>query len=299
MSRRCAKCVAGPDTTLDLAALACRPRSRKPNRRKDGAMIPIDLEGRKALVTGGDTGLGAATVKSLAQAGAEVAIAYRDASDAAESVAKVAKGFGTKVAIVPLADVANHADVATLFQWMDHEFGGVDILINNAGIDGPRALCVEADPSAWRHVLDVDLTGAFYCAKEAVARMRKQGRGVIVNTTSVHEFIPWAGYSAYTSAKAGLSMLSKTLAQEVAAFGLRVLAVAPGAIKTPINAKVWEDPEGLTDIGQKIPLGRIGEPDEIGQVIAFLCSDLASYITGITVAVDGGMLLYPDFRHGG
>jgi len=262
-------------------------------------MIPIDLNGRKALITGGDSGLGAATAKSLAQAGADIAIAYRDGPQAAERVAAEAKAFGGKAAIVRLADVAKQADVTTLFQWMNQEFDGIDILVNNAGTDGPRALCVDSDPAAWRRVIDVDLVGSFHCAREALARMRKRGRGVIINTTSVHEFIPWAGYSAYTSAKAGLSMFSKTLAQEVAGLGIRVIAVAPGAIKTPINADVWQDPKGLADLDAKIPLRRIGEPDEIGHAIAFLCSDLASYITGITVAVDGGMLLYPDFRHGG
>ena len=148
-------------------------------------------------------------------------------------------------------------------------------------------------------MLETDLYGPYYGAREAIERMRKQERGVIVNTTSVHEFIPWAGYSAYTSAKAALSMFSKTLAQEVAAAGIRIIAVAPGAIKTPINANVWQDPKGLTDLDKKIPMGRVGEPDEIGHAIAFLCSDLAGYMTGITVTVDGGMLLYPDFREGG
>jgi NAD(P)-dependent dehydrogenase (short-subunit alcohol dehydrogenase family) len=262
-------------------------------------MIPIDLKGRKALITGGDSGLGAATAKSLAQAGADIAIAYRDGPKAAESVAAAARAFGVKVAIIRLADVANQADVTALFQWMDQEFGGIDILVNNAGTDGPRALCMDSDPAVWRRVIDVDLIGAFYCAREAAARMRKPKRGVIINTTSVHEFIPWAGYSAYTSAKAGLSMFNKTLAQEVASLGIRVIAVAPGAIKTPINANVWQDLKGLADLDAKIPMGRIGEPDEIGHAIAFLCSDLASYMTGITVPIDGGMLLYPDFRHGG
>ena len=262
-------------------------------------MIPIDLKGRTALITGGESGLGAATAKSLAQAGADIAITYHDTPQAAEAVAATAKTFGVKTAVVHFADVANQSDVAALFQWMDQEFGGVDILVNNAGIDGVRALCAESDPAVWRRVLDVDLVGAYNCAREAVARMSKKGRGVIINTTSVHEFIPWAGYSAYTSAKAGLSMFSKTLAQEVAAQGIRVIAIAPGAIKTPINASVWQDPKGLADLDAKIPMGRIGEPDKIGHAIAFLCSDLAGYITGITVAIDGGMLLYPDFRHGG
>ncbi len=262
-------------------------------------MIPIDLKGRRALITGGDSGLGAATAKSLAQAGADIAIAYRGEPQNAEGVATEARAFGSKVAIVQLADVASESDVTSLFKWMDQEFDGLDILVNNAGIDGHRASCADADPSEWRRVIDVDLIGPFRCAREAVARMRKQGRGVIINTTSVHEFIPWAGYSAYTSAKAGLSMFSKTLAQEVAGLGIRVIAIAPGAIKTPINANVWQDPRGLADLDAKIPMGRVGEPDEIGHAVAFLCSDLASYMTGITVAIDGGMLLYPDFRRGG
>ncbi len=262
-------------------------------------MIPIDLKGRKALVTGSDSGLGAATLMALAQAGADVAITHRDGPEAADALAVEARRLGVRAGVVPLADVAREADVASMFQWMDSEFGGIDILVNNAGMDGRRAPVAGADPAAWQRVIDVDLGGAFHCSRQAAARMVKQGRGVIINTTSVHEFIPWAGYSAYTTAKAGLSMFSKTLAQEVAVNGVRVVAIAPGAIRTPINATVWEDPKGLADLQSKIPMGRIGEPEEIGRTIAFLCSDLASYITGVTLAVDGGMLLYPDFRHGG
>ena len=262
-------------------------------------MIPIDLNGRTALITGGESGLGAATAKSLAQAGADVAITYHDQPTAAEAVIAGTRQFGGKGEIVRLADVADQSQVTALFAWMDREFGGIDILVNNAGIDGARAMCAESDPVAWLRVIDVDLVGAYHCAREACSRMTKKGRGVIVNTTSVHEFIPWAGYSAYTSAKAGLSMFTKTLAQEVAGQGVRVVAIAPGAVKTPINAAVWEDPKGLADLDDKIPMGRIGEPDEIGHVIAFLCSDLAGYVTGVTVTIDGGMLLYPDFRHGG
>ena len=262
-------------------------------------MIAIELQGRKALITGGDSGLGAATAKSLAQAGADVAITYRYKADAAEQVAAVAKSFGVNAYTFELDNVSDKAQVDALFQRVDQQLGGLDILVNNAGTDGPRALCADSDIAAWRQVVEIDLFGPYYCARAAVERMSKQGRGVIINTSSVHEFIPWAGYSAYTSAKAGLSMFSKTLAQEVAAQGIRVLAVAPGAIKTPINANVWQDPKGLTDLDRKIPMGRVGEPDEIGHAIAFLCSDLASYMTGITVTVDGGMLLYPDFREGG
>lgn len=262
-------------------------------------MIAIELKGRKAFITGGDSGLGAATAKSLAQAGADVAISYRFKSDAADQVAAVAKSFGVQAYTFRLDDISDTSEVDAVFRRVDQELGGLDILVNNAGTDGPRALCAESDISAWRQVVEVDLFGAYYCARAAVERMSRQCRGVIINTSSVHEFIPWAGYSAYTSAKAGLSMFSKTLAQEVAAVGIRVIAVAPGAIKTPINVDVWQDPKGLADLDEKIPMGRVGEPDEIGHAVAFLCSDLASYITGITVAVDGGMLLYPDFRQGG
>jgi glucose 1-dehydrogenase len=262
-------------------------------------MIGIDLTGRKALITGGDSGLGAATAKSLAQAGADVAITYRGSAHAAEKIAGSASSYGVKCLVLELLDTSDRAEVADLFERVDRELGGVDILVNNAGMDGARAPCADSDPDAWRRVIEVDLIGPYHCAREALARMRQRGRGVIINTTSVHQFIPWAGYSAYTSAKAGLGMFTKTLAQEGAGLGIRVIAVAPGAIKTPINANVWEDPKGLADLVGKIPMGRIGEPDEIGHVVAFLCSDLAGYLTGATVAVDGGMLLYPDFREGG
>jgi glucose 1-dehydrogenase len=262
-------------------------------------MIPIDLQGRKALITGGNTGLGAAASLALAQAGADIAIAWRSRPETAEEIAGKAAGLGVTALPVHLADIADEAEVARLFGWIDDEFGGIDILVNNAGTDGPRAPAATIDPADWKRVVEVDLVGAFHCAHHAVARMVKKGRGVIVNTTSVHEFIPWAGYSAYTSAKAGLGMFTKTLAQEVADKGVRVVGIAPGAIRTPINSNVWSDPKGLADLNAKIPMGRMGEPGEIGQVIAFLCCDLAGYITGTTIAVDGGMLLYPDFRHGG
>lgn len=262
-------------------------------------MIAIELKGRKALITGGDSGLGAATAKSLGQAGADVAITYRHEAEAAEQVAAVIRSFGVKAYAFRLDNISDLEEVASLFRKVDQELGGLDILVNNAGTDGPRALCADSDTDAWRQLVAVDLFGPYFCAREAVKRMTKQGRGVIINTSSVHEFIPWAGYSAYTTAKAGLSMFSKNLAQEVANLNIRVIAIAPGAIKTPINADVWQDPKGLADLDDKIPMGRVGEPDEIGHTIAFLCSDLASYITGITVPVDGGMLLYPDFRQGG
>jgi NAD(P)-dependent dehydrogenase (short-subunit alcohol dehydrogenase family) len=145
----------------------------------------------------------------------------------------------------------------------------------------------------------VNLFGAFYCAREALMRMVPQKRGVVLSITSVHEKIAWSGYSAYTASKAAVGMLTKTLAQEAAPHGVRVLAVGPGAIKTAINRAVWSDPASLQDLLTKIPAGRLGDPDEIARMVVVLVSDAASYVTGRTVFVDGGMTDYPAFTHGG
>ena len=270
---------------------------------EDFIMIGIDLSGRRALVTGSSSGLGRATAEALAAAGARVAIHYRSTHDAADQKAALdlASSLSRPGATAPAypADISDPAEVEALFAALDRDFGGLDILVNNAGIDGPYATCAESDPGAWETVIRIDLLGPYYCARQALRRMIPKKQGVILNITSVHEFIPWEGYSAYASAKAGLSMFTKTLAQEVADQGIRVIAIAPGAIETPINRSVWSDPASLKDLDQKIAMGRLGQPREIANVAAFLASDQASYITGTTLAIDGGMLIYPDFRHGG
>lgn len=261
-------------------------------------MIPIDLSGRRALVTGANSGLGRAIALNLAAAGARVGVHYlSDQASAQAVIAEMARPGGPAAAFG--ADVSQPAQVERMFAEVDATFGGLDILVNNAGLDGRRESCADSDPAHWQKVIDVDLQGPYYCTREALKRMQPQRRGVILQITSVHEFIPWAGYSAYTSAKAALSMFTKTVAQEVATDGIRVLAIAPGAIRTPINADVWGHPDSLRDLDQKIAMARPGDADEIGRVAAFLVSDLASYITGTTLAVNGGMLIYPDFSHGG
>lgn len=261
-------------------------------------MISIDLSGRRALVTGSSSGLGAAMALMLAKAGAHVAIHYRKETESAQRVVQAIQAIGGHAQAFG-ADVADPDAVAKLFVAVEQNLGGLDILINNAGMDGVPALCVDSDAKHWERTLAVDLLGPYYCTREALKRMLTQKKGVILNITSVHEFIPWQGYSAYTAAKAGLSMFTKTVAQEVAANNIRVLALAPGAIQTPINASVWQDPIAVKDLDKKIAMGRLGEPEEIAQVATFLVSDLAAYMTGTTIAVDGGMLIYPDFRHGG
>jgi NAD(P)-dependent dehydrogenase (short-subunit alcohol dehydrogenase family) len=196
------------------------------------------------------------------------------------------------------ADVASEAAVTRMFAELD-KAGAVDVLVNNAGIDGARALAWDADAADWMRVIDVNLKGPFLCAREALRRMIPARRGVILNISSVHEVIAWTGYSAYVASKAGLSMLAKTLAQEAAPYGVRVLAIAPGAIQTPINRAVWQDEAGRVDLLRKIPLGRIGNPEEVAAMAVMLASDVASYVTATSVFVDGGMTDYPDFARGG
>ena len=258
----------------------------------------ISLKGKRALVTGGNSGIGAAISLALAEAGAKVVINYVTHPETAESMVQtILRANGEAMALE--ADVSDPQAVAGMFAQIDAAWGGIDILINNAGIDGPRAPIWEADLAAWRKVIEINLFGAFHCAREALKRMVPQKNGVVLNTTSVHEEIAWAGYSAYTASKAAVSMLTKNLAQEAAPYGVRVLAIAPGAIKTPINRDVWSDPKNLQDLLEKIPLNRLGEPEEIAAMVVILVSDAASYVTGRTIFVDGGMTDYPDFAHGG
>ena len=260
--------------------------------------MEIQLKGRRTLVTGGNSGIGEAVALALADAGAKVGINYVTHPEAADALVQKIKAKGGEAAAF-LADVSDPAVVEKMFQALDSTWGGLDILINNAGIDGPHAMAWEADPAAWRKVLEINLFGAYYCAREALKRMVAQKSGVVLGISSVHEEIAWSGYSAYTASKAAVGMLSKTLAQEAAPFGVRVLSLAPGAIRTPINKSVWSDPNNMKDLLEKIPLNRIGEPEEIGRMAVVLVSDVASYITGRTVFVDGGMTDYPDFAHGG
>ena len=258
----------------------------------------LDLKDKRVLVTGGNSGLGAAIVKAFAAEGARVAINYV-ANPAQTEALKAQITSDSNAALGLEADISDAQAVGRMFDAVDDAWGGIDILVNNAGIDGRRALGWEADPDAWGRVIDINLKGAFLCSREALKRMTVQRSGVVLNITSVHEVIAWSGYSAYTASKAGSSMMSKSLAQEAAPHGVRVLCIAPGAIRTPINRQVWDDPEGYADLLKKIPLGRIGDAQDIAKMAVFLASDAASYVTATTVFVDGGMTDYPSFAHGG
>ena len=249
-------------------------------------------------MTGASSGIGRATALRLAREGASIVVNYHGSSEEAGEVVSEILNIGTK-AIAAQADVSNEEEVDAMFKQTVGEFGGLDILVNNAGIEHEYKF-VDLPLDKWRRVIDVNLTGAFLCAQRAARLMlESQKGGSIINITSVHQIIPWVGYVDYCVTKAGLEMLTKTVALELADHKIRMNSIAPGAIKTPINEEVWNDPEGLKDLLKKIPVKRIGKPEEIASLVAFLCSDDASYITGATIYIDGGMTLYPSFKHGG
>lgn len=263
------------------------------------------LKGQVALVTGASSGIGRGIAISMAAAGATVVINYIGKDEDARKVADDIKKDGGEAGIVK-ADVSKEDDVTNMFSTVLERHGTVDILVNNAGIQKDSAF---ADMSLddWNAVIGVDLTGAFLCSREAVKEFMRRGvqvefsraAGKIIFISSVHEIIPWAGHANYTAAKGGVQMLMKTIAQELAPKKIRANCIAPGAIKTPINQKVWSDPEQRKKLESLIPYDRIGETSDIGPIAAWLASDEADYITGTTVYADGGMLLYPGFRTGG
>lgn len=204
------------------------------------------------------------------------------------------------------ADVSKEADVTRLFDEAVRAFGRVDVLISNSGMQKDAAI-EDMSLEDWKTVIDVNLTGQFLCIREAIRHFRRQpaaGRparcaGSIVAMSSVHEVIPWAGHVNYAASKGGVHMLVRSIAQEVAADAIRVNAIAPGAIRTPINKEAWGSDEDLAKLLRLIPYGRIGEPEDVSRAALWLGSDEADYVTGTTIFVDGGMSLYPEFRDNG
>jgi glucose 1-dehydrogenase len=237
--------------------------------------------------------------------GAAVGINYHSHGGPAEELAESLREGGAR-AISLKADVSKEGEVVRLFDETIARLGRIDVLVANSGLqkDAPVADMTLDD---WNAVLDVDLTGQFLCCREAIRRFRTQGKGgrpsrsagVIVSMSSVHDRIPWAGHVNYAASKGGVRMMVQTLAQEVASDGIRVNAVAPGAIRTPINKAAWDSEEALAKLLQLIPYGRIGEPEDVARAVVWLASDEADYVTGVTLYVDGGMVPYPNFRDNG
>jgi glucose 1-dehydrogenase len=253
------------------------------------------LEGRKAIVTGAASGIGKATAERLGAEGASVCVNYyseRERDDAEAVVSAVERAGATAFAFE--ADVGDESAVERMVGQAATQLGGVDLLVNNAGIEKQVPL-LEMSLEDWSTVLRTNLTGSFLCLREAGKVMAAADGGTIVNISSVHEFIPWPGFAHYCASKGALRLLMETAARELAGKGIRVLNIAPGAIVTPINKFVLDDPEAKHAVEQEIPLRRMGKPDEIAAAVAWLASDQASYVTGTTVVVDGGMSLYPKF----
>jgi len=253
------------------------------------------LEGRKAIVTGASSGIGKATALRLAAEGAHVCLNYysdTDKAGAEQALRDIGKAGGHAIALQ--ADVGSEDDVTHLVSDVASEFGGLDLLVNNAGIENQVAL-TEMPLATWERVLRTNLTGAFLCLREAAKLMVAAKSGVVVNVSSVHEFIPWPGYAHYCSSKGGLKLLMETAARELAPSGVRVVNVAPGAITTPINERLLEHPKEEHAVEEEIPLGRMGNAEEVAGVIAWVASAEAGYVTGTTLVVDGGMSLYPKF----
>jgi glucose 1-dehydrogenase len=254
------------------------------------------LEGRNAIVTGGSTGIGKATAQRLAREGAGVCINYYSdkEADGAHAVVEEICREGHAAAIAVQADVGQEDQVKEMVAQAHEQLGGLDLLVNNAGIE-KRIPLLEMGLSDWEAVLRTNLTGAFLCLREAGKVMAAGSGGVIVNMSSVHEFVPWPGFAHYCASKGGMKLLMETAARELAPNGIRLVNIAPGAIVTPINKFVLDDPEQKHAVESEIPMNRMGQPEEIAAAVAWAASEEASYITGTTIVVDGGMSLYPKF----
>jgi glucose 1-dehydrogenase len=247
------------------------------------------VQDKVAIVTGAATGIGKAIALCLAREGAAVAIDYVGRPDHAEAAAgQIAESGATALAVE--ADVSNPDQVARLIDRVVGRFGGLDILVNNAGIEEKHPF-LETPQAVWDKVIAINLTGPWLCSQAAARQMAKQGRGGrIINISSVHEDLPMPTNAPYCAAKGGLRMLMRTIAVELAPHGITVNNIAPGAIDTPMDAPLKANQEEMRTLLGEIPLGRMGRPEEVADLAAFLASDAAAYITGSTYVIDGGLM---------
>jgi glucose 1-dehydrogenase len=272
---------------------------------KSAALLLRPLAGQKALVTGASSGIGQAVAIALGEAGADVVVNYAAGEDQAQEVARAIEQHGV-TAYAHRADVSDEGQVRDMFSTMVRRLGTIDILVNNAGLqrDAPFE---EMTLAQWNTVISVNLTGQFLCARAAIAEFLRRGvrpevsssAGKIICMSSVHQEIPWAGHSNYAASKGGIMMLMKSIAQEFAPRRIRINSIAPGAIRTHINAAAWETKEAYDALMRLVPYRRIGEPGDVGRAAVWLASDQADYVVGATLFVDGGMTLFPGFATGG
>ncbi|MDP6566331.1 MAG: SDR family NAD(P)-dependent oxidoreductase [Alphaproteobacteria bacterium] len=245
----------------------------------------MSFENKIAVVTGGARGLGRACAEVLAEQGATVAIADVLADEAAATAADLGNG-----AVSIACDISQATEIEALFERVEADLGTASVLVNNAGIALPGEF-LELDPAQFRQVIDVNLIGTFLASQRAAKAMVAAGiKGAIVNMSSINAQVAIPAIAAYCASKGGIMQLTKSVALALAPHGIRVNAVGPGSIDTEMLRGVNENPEAMQMVLSRTPLGRIGQPREIGEVVAFLASDKASYITGETVYVDGGRL---------
>lgn len=263
------------------------------------------LKGQTAIVTGASSGIGKAIALGMAKEGACVVINYVSGDDTVDQMVKNITAYGGK-AIGFKADVSKEDQVIAMFEEARKQFGSIDIMVNNAGLQQDAAFD-QMSLAQWQKVIDVNLTGQFLCSREAVREFKKNGvkpgvscaAGKIICISSVHEVIPWGGHVNYAASKGGVMLMMKSIAQEMAPHRIRVNSIGPGAIKTPINVNAWATPEAEKELLKLIPYQRVGDTEDIARVAVWLATDESDYITGTTIFVDGGMTLYPGFSTGG
>jgi glucose 1-dehydrogenase len=249
----------------------------------------VELTGKVAVVTGGNSGIGKAIVLALAAKGATIVIDWVADEQATEALEDQVRALGDQVIGVE-ADVSKVTDLERLVASAVTAFGRVDVMVNNAGIE-TRTSVLDTTEAQYDRVLAINLKSAFFGTQLAARQMIAQGGGGrIINVTSVHEDWPMPGNTAYCVSKGGMRMLTRTAGVELAAHGILVVGVGPGAVATPINASTLGDPAALAKLNAAIPLGRMAQPEEIGSVVAFLASDAASYVAATTIFADGGLM---------
>lgn len=254
-----------------------------------------------AVVTGSSKGIGKAIALAFANSNEYYGIVVNSRKlNEAQYISEQIKSSNPKCDSISItADISKEEDCISLIEETIKHYKRIDVLVNNAGIQKDIPL-TETTLSDWYQIISVDLTGPFVCSREAIKYMQKQqdpSGGCIINISSVHQIIPKPHYVPYATSKAGIEMMTKTMALELAKYGIRANVVAPGAIETDMNIELQTNKIELENVLKRIPIGRIGKPEEIANVVEFLASDKASYVTGTTVLVDGGMTLYPSFAY--